>query len=134
MLTLLAINPAFDNAVTLQGAVADPVRHRWFEGMRILDLIPEPAALVTRDFYRRRNLLVQNDDAANKSIKETSEGVSGRVRATVDQINWEYAVIERFDRQTLRRPAWFRSTSAKWCCNVTRPRTSHSSPVMSSPS
>ena len=101
VLTLLAINPAFDNAVTLQGAVADPVRHRWFEGMRILDLIPEPAALVTRDFYRRRNLLVQNDDAANKSSKETSEGVSGRVRATVDQINWEYAVIERFDRQTL---------------------------------
>ena len=101
VLTLLPINPAFTNAVTLQGAVADAVRHRWFEGMKILDLIPEPDALVTRDFYRRRNLLVQNDDAANKAIRETSEGVSGRVRATVDQINWEYAVIERFDRQTL---------------------------------
>ena len=101
VLTLLAINPAFTNAVTLQGAVADPVRHRWFEGMKILDLIPESDALVTRDFYRRRNLLVQNDDATSKASKETSEGVSGRVRATIDQINWEYAVIERFDRQTL---------------------------------
>jgi len=104
VLTLMPVSPAFTNAVTLQGAVADPVRYRWFEGMKILDLIPERDALVTRDFYRRKNLLVQNDaatDKATREAKETSEGVSGRVRATVDQINWEYAVIERLDRQTL---------------------------------
>ena len=101
VLTLVPISPAFTNAVTLQGAVADPVRYRWFEGMKILDLIPERDALITRDFYRRKNLLVQNDEAANKALKESSEGVSGRVRATVDQINWDYAVIERFDRANL---------------------------------
>ncbi len=101
VLTLLPISPAFTNAVTLQGAVADPVRYRWFEGMRVLDLIPERDALVTRDFYRRRNLLVQNDEAANKAARESSEGISGRVRASIDQINWEYAVIERFDRTSL---------------------------------
>ena len=101
VLTLMPVSPAFTNAVTLQGAVADPVRYRWFEGMKILDLIPERDALVTRDFYRRKNLLVQNDAASDKAAKEGSEGVSGRVRATIDQINWEYAVIERLDRQTL---------------------------------
>ncbi len=102
VLTLLAVSPAFTNAVTLQGAVADPVRHRWFDGMRILDLIPDRAALVTRDFYRRKNLLVQNESAANKVQQESSQGVSDRVRASVDQINWEYAVIERFDRANLK--------------------------------
>lgn len=102
VLTLLAVSPAFTNAVTLQGAVADPVRHRWFEGMRILDLIPDRSALVTRDFYRRKNLLVQNETAANKVQPESSQGVADRVRASVDQINWEYAVIERFDRRNLK--------------------------------
>ena len=101
VLTLMAVSPAFANAVTLQGAVADPVRYRWFEGMKILDLIPERDALVTRDFYRRKNLLVQNDEAGDKLAKASSEGAAGRVRDTADQINWEYAVIERLDRNTL---------------------------------
>lgn len=101
VLTLLPISPAFVNAVTLQGAVADPLRYRWFEGMKLLDLIPERDALVTRDFYRRRNLLVQNDEIATKAAKESSDAASGRVRATSDQINWDYAVIERFDRTNL---------------------------------
>ncbi len=101
VLTLMAVSPAFANAVTLQGAVADPVRYRWFEGMKILDLIPERDALVTRDFYRRKNLLVQNDEAGDKRAKASSEGATGRVRDTADQINWEYAVIERLDRNTL---------------------------------
>jgi protein involved in polysaccharide export with SLBB domain len=101
VLTLMAISPAFTNAVTLQGAVADPVRYRWFDGMKILDLIPERDALVTRDFYRRKNLLVQNEEAGDKPAKTSSEGAAGRVRATADQINWEYAVIERLDRNTL---------------------------------
>lgn len=101
VLTLLAVSPAFTNAVTLQGAVADPVRHRWFAGMRILDLIPERDALITRDFYRRKNLLVQNEDYANKGTTESGGGISGRVRSAVDQINWDYAVVERFDRSKL---------------------------------
>lgn len=101
VLTLLAVSPAFTNAVTLQGAVADPVRHRWFAGMRILDLIPERDALITRDFYRRKNLLVQNEDFANRAAKQSSEGIAGRVRSSTDQINWDYAVVERFDRNKL---------------------------------
>ena len=60
ILTLLGISPEFANAVTLQGTVAAPLRYRWFEGMRILDLIPERDALITGDYYRRKNLLVQN--------------------------------------------------------------------------
>lgn len=97
VLTLLGISPAFANAVTLQGTVAAPLRYRWFEGMRILDLIPEQDALITADYYRRKNLLVQNAEVA----QDAGQGVSGRVRALADQINWEYAVIERLDRSKL---------------------------------
>ena len=97
VLTLLGISPAFGNAVTLQGTVAAPLRYRWFDGMRILDLIPERDALITSDYYRRKNLLVQNAEAA----KGAGGNVSNQIRGMVDQINWEYAVIERLDRNTL---------------------------------
>ena len=97
VLTLLGISPAFANAVTLQGTVAAPLRYRWFEGMRILDLIPEQDALITPDYYRRKNLLVQNAEVA----KTAGAGVSSRVRGLADQINWDYAVIERLDRSKL---------------------------------
>ena len=97
VLTLLGISPAFANAVTLQGTVAAPLRYRWFEGMRVVDLIPEKDALITSDYYKRKNLLVQNSDAAQAA----GANVAGRVRSIADQINWEYAVIERMDRSQL---------------------------------
>lgn len=59
VLTLLPISPGFVNAVTLTGHVAQPLRYPWFKGMRISDLIPSPEALISPDFYRRRNILVQ---------------------------------------------------------------------------
>ena len=97
VLTLLGISPAFANAVTLQGTVAAPLRYRWFEGMKILDLIPELDALITSDYYKRKNVLVQIDDAT----KSAGGNVANRVRGIADQINWEYAVIERMDRTKL---------------------------------
>ena len=97
VLTLLGISPAFANAVTLQGTVAAPLRYRWFEGMNILDLIPERDALITGDYYKRKNLLVQNSDVA----QEAGSNIASRIRGIADQINWEYAVIERMDRNKL---------------------------------
>lgn len=98
VLTMLEISPAFGNAVTLQGTVAEPLRYAWFDGMRVLDLIPEREALITPDYYKRKNLLVQS----TRSAKEAGNDVTGRVRGLADQINWDYAVIERLDRNTLR--------------------------------
>ncbi len=59
VLTLLPISPEFANAVTLRGHVAQPLRYPFKPGMRIRDLIPDRDALITPDFYRRKNLLVQ---------------------------------------------------------------------------
>ena len=97
VLTLLGISPAFANAVTLQGTVAAPLRYRWFEGMKILDLIPERDALLTGDYYKRKNLLVQNAEVAYSA----GSNVATRIRSMADQINWDYAVIERLDRTKL---------------------------------
>ena len=62
VLTLLEISPQFANAVTLRGHVAQPLRYPYTPGMRIRDLIPDRDALISPDFYRRKNLLVQTID------------------------------------------------------------------------
>lgn len=96
VLTVLGISPAFGNAVTLQGTVAAPLRYGWFAGMKLLDLIPERDALITPDYYKRKNLLVQSTNTQG-----AGGGVANRARNLADQINWDYAVIERLNRETL---------------------------------
>ncbi len=80
ILTLLAISPKFANAVTLKGHVAQPLRYPWTPGMRIRDLIPDREALISPDFYRRRNLLVQviEDDEEERSQRRFDD--NGRRR------------------------------------------------------
>lgn len=137
VITLLPISPAFANAVTLQGTVAQPLRHAFVPGMRVQDLIPDREALITPDYYRRKNQLVQNRTAGLKaqglttaqiqaiekaeqqpadlglateiitSVNTADKSVAGatvteRVRSFVDQINWDYAVIERLNAVELR--------------------------------
>lgn len=69
VLTLLEISPQFANAVTLRGHVAQPLRYPYTPGMRIRDLIPDRDALISPDFYRRKNLLVQviGDDEGRRT-------------------------------------------------------------------
>ena len=78
VLTLLAISPQFANAVTLKGHVAQPLRYPFTPGMRIRDLIPDRDALITPDFYRRKNLLVQviedDDDRGRAADGSDSTG------------------------------------------------------------
>ena len=99
VITLLPMSPAFGNAVTLQGTVAQPLRHKWFAGMRVGDLIPDREALLTPDYYKRKNQLVQT---LEKDAKTAGADVAGRVKGQVDQINWDYAVVERLNKTELR--------------------------------
>ncbi|MGH9688559.1 MAG: SLBB domain-containing protein, partial [Candidatus Acidiferrales bacterium] len=55
---ILSIVPRFDNAVTLRGNVANPGRYPWHQGMRVRDLIPNKEMLLTRDYWRAENNLV----------------------------------------------------------------------------
>ncbi len=78
VLTLLEISPQFANAVTLKGHVAQPLRYPFTPGMRIRDLIPDREALISPDFYRRKNLLVQAID------DENADNQRARPAATAD--------------------------------------------------
>lgn len=97
VITLLPISPAFANAVTVQGTVAQAVKYPWTANMRITDLIPDSSALISPDYFTRKNNLAISIDAtvAGKTI-------ASRVNNSINQINWEYALIERLNPKELR--------------------------------
>jgi len=118
VLTLLAISPQFANAVTLKGHVAQPLRYAFKPGMRIRDLIPNRDALISPDFHRRKNLLVQALEEEEPLDEGTTSGTTTRSSAErlrraedrlaaerakkapaalFDDLNWDYAVIERLN-------------------------------------
>jgi protein involved in polysaccharide export with SLBB domain len=85
VVTLLQISPQFANAVTLKGHVAQPLRYPYTPGMRIRDLIPDRDALITPDFYRRKNLLVQViDDQDRLRLGEDVDGGDRADRTAAD--------------------------------------------------
>lgn len=49
-----AIAPLYKDTVTLRGNTANPGRFAWHAGMRLSDLIPNRASLVTRNYWWRR--------------------------------------------------------------------------------
>src|SRR5260221_2535638 len=49
LVSVLAILPRFENAVSLRGNVATPLRYPYRQGMRIRDLIPDKDILITPD-------------------------------------------------------------------------------------
>ena len=132
VLTILPISAQFANAVTLKGHVAQPLRYAFKPGMRISDLIPDRDALISPDFYRRKNLLVQvlepEEETLQRNSADKSEAAlrsantsrtpsrraqekledealvaAARKRSGVlfDELNWDYAVIERLNARDL---------------------------------
>ena len=98
VVTLFKISPEFGNAVTLRGNVAAPLRYAYRPGMRVADLIPERDALIQPDYYTRRNLVVQYESGRNVSDSR----VANEVKNLLQEINWDYAVVERLDPKELR--------------------------------
>jgi len=100
------------------------LRHAHRPGMRIRDLIPNREALISPDFYRRKNLLVQVYEPNEEELLDTtprSNAESGANSASdlalqnrlaakrakkapaalFDELNWDYAVIERLIEKDL---------------------------------
>jgi protein involved in polysaccharide export with SLBB domain len=80
ILRVLSIVPRFDNAVTLRGNVANPGRYAWHAGMRITDLIPNKDALLTRNYWKRKNSLVfvrMDGQAQAQAQAQTSDNPGG---------------------------------------------------------
>jgi protein involved in polysaccharide export with SLBB domain len=45
----------FDKSITIRGNLANPGRFAWKPGMRLSDILPDRAALLTGDYWRERN-------------------------------------------------------------------------------
>jgi protein involved in polysaccharide export with SLBB domain len=78
--------------------VAAPLRYAYRPGMRVSDLIPEREALIVSDYYLRRNILVQYESGREVS----GARLANEVKNLVDEINWDYAVVERLDPKEIR--------------------------------
>ena len=106
------IAPRFSNAVTLRGNVASPLRHPYFPGMRLSDLIPEVDALIEPGYFVRKNRLVQFEDGFNPGTDRTVSAPDGSrlrkpltvtgFRDRTSEPHWEYAVIERLSGKDLK--------------------------------
>ena len=94
LVRVYALSPKFENAVTLRGSVANPGRYPWREGLRIRDIIPDRESLIVPDFWQRQN-------RASEVLVAGQQRVRVDVRRTYDEINWDYAVIERLDHSDL---------------------------------
>jgi protein involved in polysaccharide export with SLBB domain len=69
VVTIYAIEPRIDNAVTLRGNVAQPGRFPWRQGMRVKDLIPRVEALLSRHYWLRKNQTVGMDNTIAELLR-----------------------------------------------------------------
>ena len=94
LVRVYALSMRIDNAVTLRGNVAQPARFPWRPGMRVRDVIPDRESLLTPDYWQRRIAGVAARPGDEGSLRQ-------QIRRADDEINWDYAVIERIDRNDL---------------------------------
>jgi protein involved in polysaccharide export with SLBB domain len=98
VLKVFQISPQIANVVTLRGSVASPMRYPYQPGMKISDLIPDVNVLIQGDYYTRRNNMVQRETGKQISV----DRVINSVKNLLEEINWDYAVIERLDANEVR--------------------------------
>lgn len=157
LLSVMSLSPEFGNAVTLRGNVDQPVRAPWREGMKVRDLIPSKAYLMSRASVQRQNSVLLTDeekwriedgyqaarraqeapapggslqggnrqpgerdqllpaqrqelarqgerprgDAGVREVRDNADSLAQRIGNLVDEINLEYAVVERVDSQNV---------------------------------
>ena len=121
LLTFYPITPDMANAVTLRGNVAQAARMPWKQGMRVSDLIPNKEALITPSSVRKQNeTLFDANKRARTSRERSTESfdatlwqqqpklqeprslvLADQVGETLEEVNLDYATIERFNRKDL---------------------------------
>lgn len=100
LLNITSVTPEFANAVVLRGNVDQSIRAPFLAGMRITDLIPSREYLISRGSVQRQNSAV----SVGNNEKETNNGsttIASRIGGLLDEINWDYAVVERINRTDL---------------------------------
>jgi protein involved in polysaccharide export with SLBB domain len=100
VVNITSITPDFANAVVLRGNVDQPLRMQFKPGMRVSDLIPSKEYLITRDATKRQNRVVVTGNAEHDTT-EDAPNIASQIGGMLDEINWDYAVIERVNRADL---------------------------------
>jgi protein involved in polysaccharide export with SLBB domain len=100
VLNVTSITPDFSNAVVLRGNVDQAVRAPFKTGMRITDLIPNRQYLLTRNSIKRQNGVVVGA-SDERETNEVADNIASRIGSRIDEINWDYAVVERINRSDL---------------------------------
>jgi protein involved in polysaccharide export with SLBB domain len=100
VLNITSITPDFANAVILRGNVDQPLRAPFKSGMRVSDLIPSKEYLITRSATTRQNSVVTTGNA-ERNTKEDGSNIASQIGSVLDEINWDYAVVERVNRSDL---------------------------------
>ncbi|MGB5081834.1 MAG: SLBB domain-containing protein, partial [Burkholderiales bacterium] len=103
LVTVYSISPRFDNAVTLRGNVAQPGRFPWREGLRVRDLIPDREALLSREYWIKRNQVVGLDESVVGILRQQS---ATGTRLTIEDLNEKRKREGEFDAtvgDTIRR-------------------------------
>jgi polysaccharide export outer membrane protein len=98
VLHVQTVTPRFDNTITLRGNVAAPGRFPWHTGMRLRDILPDKESLVTRDYWKKRNLLGFTPQDEAVAAEPRAEAQRKPAQTNIEpstEINWSYAVIER---------------------------------------
>jgi protein involved in polysaccharide export with SLBB domain len=100
---LRSVSPKFFNAVTVRGSVVAPFRTAWREGLTVADLIPDASALISGGYWARA--AARAFDGSSPAGRRDGPGqaqaqdrLKTDVENLVDEVNWDYAVIERLDR------------------------------------
>jgi protein involved in polysaccharide export with SLBB domain len=121
LLTFYPITPDMANAVTLRGNVAQAAKMPWKQGMRVSDLIPSKEALITPSSVRKQNeTLFDANKRARTSRERSTESfdatlwqqqpklqeprslvLADQVGEALEEVNLDYATIERFNRKDL---------------------------------
>jgi len=100
VLNVTSITPDFSNAVILRGNVDQAIRAPFLPGMHVSDLIPSREYLITRSSIKRQNGAVSTGEN-DKVTNEAAGNIASRIGGLIDEINWDYAVVERINRSDL---------------------------------
>ena len=129
VLNVTSITPDFSNAVVLRGNVDQAVRVPFKANMRVSDLIPNREYLISRSSIKRQNNAVTTSEEVRelrsdptlteqdrehigvgrsaalgegeRTVDGEERSIASRIGGLIDEINWDYAVVERINRADL---------------------------------
>lgn len=119
LLSVAPLVPEFGNSVALRGNVANPMRQPWRQGMKVADLIPGRSFLLSQAAIKRQNDVLLSEEEKQRTkeqfgqsqastkddarkVTDNEDTLAQRIGNLVDEINFEYAVIERVDREKVQ--------------------------------